>query len=93
MSKFGSYIQEAYDELIHKVTWPTWEELQQTTVIVLIALGIGIINIHPPIVLFSLFVGYALSGYVIYGWRRTKGLQTSVISTSTDEPDERGLHD
>ena len=40
MSKFGSYIQEAYDELIHKVTWPTWEELQQTTVIVLIALGL-----------------------------------------------------
>jgi preprotein translocase subunit SecE len=40
MNKFGSYIQEAYDELIHKVTWPTWEELQQTTVIVLIALGL-----------------------------------------------------
>ena len=40
MSKFGSYIQEAYDELVHKVTWPTWEELQQTTVIVLVALGI-----------------------------------------------------
>ena len=40
MSKFGSYIQEAYDELIHKVTWPSWEELQQTTIIVLIALGI-----------------------------------------------------
>jgi len=40
MSKIGSYIQEAYDELLHKVTWPTWEELQQTTIIVLIALGI-----------------------------------------------------
>ncbi|MDI9320319.1 MAG: preprotein translocase subunit SecE [Phycisphaerales bacterium] len=40
MSKFGSYIQEAYDELIHKVTWPTWNELQQTTVIVLVALAI-----------------------------------------------------
>lgn len=40
MSKFGSYIQEAYDELIHKVTWPTWSELQQTTVIVLVALAI-----------------------------------------------------
>lgn len=38
MSKFGSYIQEAYDELIHKVTWPSWEELQQTTIIVLVAL-------------------------------------------------------
>jgi len=40
MSKFGNYIQEAYDELIHKVTWPSWEELQQTTIIVLIALGL-----------------------------------------------------
>ena len=40
MSKFGNYVQEAYDELIHKVTWPSWEELQQTTIIVLIALGI-----------------------------------------------------
>ena len=40
MSKFGSYIQDAYDELVHKVTWPTWDELQQTTVIVLVALAI-----------------------------------------------------
>jgi preprotein translocase subunit SecE len=38
MSKVGNYIQEAYDELMHKVTWPSWDELQQTTVIVLVAL-------------------------------------------------------
>jgi CDP-diacylglycerol---serine O-phosphatidyltransferase len=61
-------------------------------VIVLIALGIAVINIDPPIVLFGLFVVYGLSGYALYGWRKAKGLQTSVISTSTDEPDERGLH-
>jgi CDP-diacylglycerol--serine O-phosphatidyltransferase len=61
-------------------------------VIVLIALGIAVINIHPPTVMFGLFVLYGLSGYVLYGWRKAKGLQTSVISTSTDEPDERGLH-
>jgi CDP-diacylglycerol--serine O-phosphatidyltransferase len=60
--------------------------------IVLIALGIAVINIHPPTVLFGLFVIYGVSGYVIYGWRRAKGMQASVISTSTDEPDERGLH-
>ncbi len=60
--------------------------------IVLIALGIAVINIHPPIVMFALFVVYGLSGYVVYAWRRAKGLQTSVISISTDEPDERGLH-
>ena len=61
-------------------------------VIVLVALGIAVINIHPPTVMFALFVMYGLSGYAVYGWRKTKGLQTSVISTSTDEPDERGLH-
>ena len=38
MSKFGSYIQEAYDELVHKVSWPSWDELQQTTIIVLVSL-------------------------------------------------------
>ena len=61
-------------------------------VIVLIALGIAVINIDPPTVMFGLFVVYGLSGYVLYGWRKAKGQQTSVISTSTDEPDERGLH-
>ncbi|WP_101046745.1 CDP-diacylglycerol--serine O-phosphatidyltransferase [Macromonas nakdongensis] len=61
--------------------------------IVLVALGIAIINIHPPTVLFGLFVGYGLSGYAVYGWRKAKGRPASVVSTSTDEPDERGLHD
>jgi CDP-diacylglycerol---serine O-phosphatidyltransferase len=61
-------------------------------VIVAIALGIAVINVHPPIVLFGLFVVYGLSGYVLYGWRRFKGQPTSVISTSTDEPEESGLH-
>lgn len=61
--------------------------------IVLVALGIAVINIHPPTVLFGLFVLYGLSGYAVYIWRKAKGRQTSVISTSTDEPDERGLHE
>ena len=38
LMSFGNYIQEAYDELVHKVTWPTWDELQQTTIIVITAL-------------------------------------------------------
>jgi CDP-diacylglycerol--serine O-phosphatidyltransferase len=61
-------------------------------VIVMLALVIAVINIHPPIVLFALFMIYGLSGYALYAWRRAKGLQTSMISTSTDEPDEAGLH-
>ncbi|MDM4767432.1 CDP-diacylglycerol--serine O-phosphatidyltransferase [Pelomonas sp. SE-A7] len=61
-------------------------------VIVAIALGIAVINIHPPIVLFSVFCLYGLSGYVVYVYKRMKGKPVSVIATSTDEPDERGLH-
>jgi preprotein translocase subunit SecE len=40
MANFGTYIQEAYDELLHKVSWPSWDALQQTTIIVLVALVI-----------------------------------------------------
>ncbi len=61
-------------------------------VIVAIALAIAVINIHPPIVLFALFCLYGVSGYVVYGWKRWKGRPVSVIATSTDEPDEEGLH-
>ncbi len=61
-------------------------------VIVLIALVIAIINLHPPIVLFGIFVLYGLSGYAVYALRRAKGQHSSVISISKDEPDERGLH-
>jgi preprotein translocase subunit SecE len=45
MAKVGNYIQEAYDELVHKVSWPTWDELQQTTIIVLVGLIITTIVI------------------------------------------------
>jgi preprotein translocase subunit SecE len=31
------YLKEAYNELLHKVTWPTWEELQESALVVLVA--------------------------------------------------------
>jgi len=37
MNKVGSYFRESYKELVEKVTWPNWLQLQQSTVIVLIA--------------------------------------------------------
>ena len=61
-------------------------------VIVLIALGIAVINIYPPVVLFAVFCVYGISGYAVYGWRKARGERASVISTSTDEPEESGLH-
>ncbi len=31
------YVKDSYNELIHKVTWPTWPELLNSTVVVLVA--------------------------------------------------------
>ena len=37
MEKVRLYFVEAYDELVNKVTWPTWAELQESSVIVLVS--------------------------------------------------------
>jgi preprotein translocase subunit SecE len=37
MNKVSAYFKESYRELLEKVTWPTWQQLQQSTMIVLIA--------------------------------------------------------
>ena len=37
MAKVSEYIKESYIELTQKVTWPTWRELQNSAVLVLIA--------------------------------------------------------
>jgi preprotein translocase subunit SecE len=31
------YFKESFTELIHKVTWPTWSELQNSATLVLVA--------------------------------------------------------
>jgi preprotein translocase subunit SecE len=36
-NKFVGYIKESYDELMHKVSWPTWSELQNSAVVVSVA--------------------------------------------------------
>ncbi|KIC90342.1 MULTISPECIES: preprotein translocase subunit SecE [unclassified Flavihumibacter] len=37
MNKVTTYFSESYKELVEKVTWPTWAQLQQSTMIVLVA--------------------------------------------------------
>jgi preprotein translocase subunit SecE len=37
MNKITTYCKESYKELVEKVTWPTWQQLQQSTLIVLVA--------------------------------------------------------
>ncbi len=39
MAKFlkFNYVKDSYDELVHKVSWPTWSELQNSAIVVSIA--------------------------------------------------------
>jgi len=37
MSKIGTYISETRNELVNKVSWPTWPELQSSAIVVMVS--------------------------------------------------------
>jgi preprotein translocase subunit SecE len=37
MSRFRTYLDETTNELLHKVSWPTWSELQSSAIVVAVA--------------------------------------------------------
>jgi len=37
LMKIINYLKESYNELVHKVTWPSWDELQSSAIIVMIS--------------------------------------------------------
>ncbi|HET7819611.1 MAG TPA: preprotein translocase subunit SecE [Bacteroidia bacterium] len=37
MNKVQAYFNDTYSELVTKVSWPTWKELQASAVIVMVA--------------------------------------------------------
>jgi len=37
MKKIIEYFQESYKELVYKVTWPSWKELQGSAILVMVS--------------------------------------------------------
>jgi preprotein translocase subunit SecE len=37
MRKIQAYFQEVHNELINKTSWPTWTELQNSAIVVMVA--------------------------------------------------------
>ena len=37
MRRIVNYLKESYNELVHKVTWPTLKELQNSALVVMVA--------------------------------------------------------
>ncbi|MDG1097966.1 MAG: preprotein translocase subunit SecE [Bacteroidia bacterium] len=59
MSRITAYFRDIKDELVNKVSWPTWEELTESTIIVLVASIIFALIIW----LMDTLFGYGLSWF------------------------------
>jgi len=61
MAKIGTYIQESFDELFNKVSWPTWSELQSSSVVVLVA------SVIFALIIFAMDSAFSRVMKIIYG--------------------------
>ena len=74
MAKVVKYIEESYNELVHKVTWPTWEQLQSSSIVVLVASVIFALIIFVMDYIFGINVKFTDSGVDFGIWRGVLGL-------------------
>ncbi|MCD4791744.1 MAG: preprotein translocase subunit SecE [Bacteroidales bacterium] len=51
--KIKGYVKESYNELVNKVTWPAWSELQNSAIVVMIASFIIAMMIYLMDIFFS----------------------------------------
>ncbi|MBE9466704.1 MAG: preprotein translocase subunit SecE [Bacteroidetes bacterium] len=58
MKKIKLYFKDVYNELIHKVSWPSWSDLQNSSIVVMIASLIIAIVIYLMDVSFSSIMSF-----------------------------------
>jgi preprotein translocase subunit SecE len=61
MKKIKAYFVESYNELIHKVSWPTWNELQGSGVVVMVA------SLIIAVIIFAMDISFRNIMNLIYG--------------------------
>jgi preprotein translocase subunit SecE len=70
--------QESYEELVHKVTWPSWKQLQSSSILVLIASVIIALIIFLMDYVFGVQVssgdGFSWKGMLGYIYQALSGL-------------------
>jgi preprotein translocase subunit SecE len=60
MNRIRTYIEETSNELLHKVSWPTWSELQESAGVVAIA------SVIIALVIFGMDYGFSFIMKTIY---------------------------
>lgn len=75
MAGFIAYIEDTYNELVHKVSWPAWKDLQSSAIVVLVA------SLVFALVVFLMdFVFGIRSGNEIFGWKGVLGYFYSMFN-------------
>lgn len=59
--KILNYLKDSYNELVYKVSWPTWKELQSSAIVVMIA------TLIISIVVFGMDISFKNMMKFIYG--------------------------
>ena len=62
MNKVRAYINDTYSELVTKVSWPAWKELQGSAVIVMVA------TLITALVVYGMDVAFKFIMEMIYGF-------------------------
>lgn len=68
MSKVKEYINETVTEMVHRVTWPTWKELQSNTIIVVVA------SVLLSLIIFAMDFVFGITGDKDSFWKGVLGL-------------------
>ena len=72
MANIIQYIEESFNELVHKVTWPTWNQLQSSAIVVLVASVIFALIIFVMDFVFGINAGDSF-------WKGILGLYYSIV--------------
>jgi preprotein translocase subunit SecE len=67
MSKVKEYINETVTEMVHRVTWPTWKELQSNTIIVVVA------SVLISLIIFVMDFAFGITGDAGSTWKGLLG--------------------
>ena len=60
--KVLNYFKESYNELMHKVTWPAWSELQGSATLVLVT------SVILAVVIWMMDFAFEKVMSTVYGW-------------------------
>ena len=61
--RIRGYLRDVYDEMLHKVSWPTWKELQSSALVVMIA------SLLIALVIFLMDISFEHLMDWVYRWR------------------------